>query len=645
MASEKLLVKTKDNCVMVFDITYTNNAEKIRLKHECENIAKNIIYNSSQQTNYTHSVNISPDEQNTRFLNEEISGYHYRKDRDGFSNGMQNDSPLQPDTLYLPHQMSDDEFPEMIKNLGFKIMPNDKEYTVRYNSANAEFVTTPDFVKTNASVNSSRRYMLITRNHFHFSPHDYRLLEDLKQRYMQVCQSQNNITEADFAASLSDAKERDLFYFYTNEVVRNRYRNVTINHELKHIINSVFYDGLTLKQDYKRLQVEDYYRVAMEDERSAYLGELVKNINEYLQNGNFDDFSMFNSNNDDFVCELKRLSTAEERRNYVTDWPNLVSAKMRDFEQNFREHYDEGQIPQNLNEYIKRAPLAAAEDIDHREFKRIRSLFYTFQIYNPSTHRTEQVNLARYITPDLEIEIDADKQNRIINPAKANLQNRLNDFTNRCQNGEIDVSLIEPAKKLMRDSLNSSEFVSQIDNFRISQLYEPESNLPELDNIPNDHADWSNGLQNYWQQTEGYRELAKNNLEYKFQINEATVRYTSQKDVEISSNADYALYDKLLKEPTGRSAPVEFLETLSNEQKLLLYIACVNNGRRMTGQIPTDLSGINNLQGVPMAALNMFNHRQQSAVMQRSPATSVRSSQTVLKLGMNPKKLFTYRAR
>ena len=111
-----------------------------------------------------------------------------------------------------------------------------------------------------------------------------------------------------------------------------------------------------------------------------------------------------------------------------------------------------------------------------------------------------------------------------------------------------------------------------------------------------------------------------------FQINDATVRYTGKKKVELSSNADYALYDKMLKEPSNRAAPVEFLDTLTDRQKLLLYIACVNNGRRMTGHVPTNLSGIAHLSGIPEAELNRFRHRQQS--MQSTPQpTPQRQSQ------------------
>ena len=69
----------------------------------------------------------------------------------------------------------------------------------------------------------------------------------------------------------------------------------------------------------------------------------------------------------------------------------------------------------------------------------------------------------------------------------------------------------------------------------------------------------------------------------------------------------------MLKEPSNRAAPVEFLDTLSREQKLMLYIACVNNGRRMVGKVPTDLSGIERLQGIPEAEMNRFRYRQQSS--------------------------------
>ena len=162
--------------------------------------------------------------------------------------------------------------------------------------------------------------------------------------------------------------------------------------------------------------------------------------------------------------------------------------------------------------------------------------------------------------------------------------------------------------------------MTEIESFRISELFDDNTNSPTPPHTPtptpastpSEHAEWSDGLKQYWQRVEGYNELVKDSNVYMFKINDATVRYTGKKKVELSSNADYALYDKMLKEPSNRSAPIEFLDTLTDRQKLLLYVACVNNGRRMIGQVPTDLSGISHLRGIPEAELNRFRHRQQS---------------------------------
>ena len=616
MTTEKLIVKTKDDHIRVLDITFSNAAERARLKHQCEVLVGGLNLSEG----FRLPAGVASDEANTTFLNEEISGYHYRKDRARFSNGLRSDPPARPNTLYISHQMSDDDFPEMIKNLGFEINPKDREYTVHYNPAKNEFETTPEFLRTNASVNASERRMDIVRNSFRFSPDDYQLLEDLKQQFARAKQTHRHLNEADFAASLTDSKESALFYFYANEVYRNRYRPTTIGHELKHIANAVFFDGLALKKDSKRLQTEDYYRIAVEDERSAYLSELVNNINTYLQNGDYNDFSMFSSNNQEHVTALKRLRTPEERKAYAQNWPELIATKMKYFEREHRKFYDSSQLPTIFNEYINEAPLAAPEDADRSEFKKLRSLYYNYQIYNPETHRMEHVNLSRYITPDLEVLINDDKRNRIINPVKAQMTSRLQHFDEQRQNGSIDAGLVEPAKRMLRENLRSSGFVTEIENFRIASLYGPEENAPEPSTptptptppTPDDRAQWSDDLQRYWRQVDGYSEVAKNNNEYKFKINDATVRYTNKKQVEVSSNADYALYDKLLKEPSNRAAPVEFLDTLSKEQKLLLYIACVNNGRRMSGNVPTDLSGIDRLRGIPEAEMTRFRSLQAS---------------------------------
>ncbi|MBQ9270929.1 MAG: hypothetical protein IJ218_01515 [Alphaproteobacteria bacterium] len=649
MPTEKLLVKTKDNCVIVFDITFSNAAERARLVLECENLCKDVIYRN-RRNNYTYSAEIDLDHKNTEFLNKEISGFHCRKDRAHFSNGMLADSPGdEPNTLYISHRMSDDDFPEMLKNIGYEIVPEDKSYDMHYDSSAGQFVTSPEYETRLAYVNSEGKKLSIIRNHFHFSARDFTRLQTLKAQFAAYRRTNRYITEQEFAQNnLTNQRDRALFFFYGQEVERNQHRDSLLAHELKHVKNSIFYGGISLKNDYKRLSAENYYRLAVEDERSAYLEQLVHDVNKYLQNGDMNDYSMFDEENDFFVNHLKSLRTDAEKLAYSTNWPRLVAEKINDFEIRHRSYYDNGQAGlaprydadgDNLNRQflietkylINTAPLNAEIDADGSEFKKIRSLYYNYQIYNPQTRQMEQVNLSRYFTSKSEVSIPPDISREIIAPQEQRLQQRLRQFAADKSAGVIDVDLINQAKQMMRNNAVNHEFVTQIDNLQIATLFESPENAspvaPEQSPAPtpivsDDHADWSDDLQHYWQRVDGYRELSKNNAEYKFKIKNTTVRYTGKKQVEVDSGAGYALYDKMLKEPSTRKAPVEFLDSLTEKQKLLLYVACVNNGRRMKGAVPKDLSAVEHLQEIPPAALNRFRHIQQGSSVYFSPSPS-----------------------
>lgn len=624
MATETLLAKTKDNHVIAFTLNYANSAEQRRLKIECERLCENINYYDFN-SGMLHSPQIIFDKPNTDFINKEVIGYHYHKNADEFVNGMAtNDfssSVMKPDTLHFDYRMPDSMFPEMIRCIGYKIEPDDKIYDVRFNPVTNTYKENPPLKSRIAVVYHGYKKMEIVRNHYHFEPNDFTTLQSLISRYKAAKRINPNLDENYFRQHyLNNPREQSLFRFYAREAQTIRHIGHIVAHELKHIKNSVFFDGLSLKKKNKRLSVENYYRLAVEDERSAYLEQLVFSVNEYLKRGDFNDFSMFDGETESFANRLKQMKNKEERLAYATDWPRLVAEDLQYFEKSHRKNYDKSQFNQNLAEFIRNAPLIAPED-DGTEFKKLRSLFYNYQIFNPYSCKMESVNLALYIRPDMEVSISDEIQHHTIEPQKATLQARLIKFRSEMALGKLNPSLIEPAKFLMRNGLQSSAFVNQIDNVRISTLYEPE-NIPAPVStpapaqvplsIPNDKAQWSDGLKNYWQRIDGYAEIAKNNDEYRFKVKEATVRYTKDREIGVSRNADFDLYVKLLNEPSTRNSPIEFLKTLSKEQALTLYVACINYGRRPIGAVPTDLSGIENLPGIPAAELNRFKHRMQN---------------------------------
>ena len=85
------------------------------------------------------------------------------------------------------------------------------------------------------------------------------------------------------------------------------------------------------------------------------------------------------------------------------------------------------------------------------------------------------------------------------------------------------------------------------------------------------------------------------------------VRYTDVKNVAIGKDSSFDTYMKVVNAPTARGSAINFRPNLSEEQKLMLFAACVASGRKMKGNIPTDLSGLDRLQGIDAATMDKIN--------------------------------------
>lgn len=625
MTQEALLVKTKDNYVIVFNINYSNIAEKRRLSLQCENICSAHMYQDVVQY-LPNNSNIEYDSPNTNFLHSEISGYDYLKNRAEYYNGLQtNDFPnlvKEKNTLHFDDKFDDSLVPEMIKNIGFRIEPVDKLVDVIYDEKNHKYTFPRQNNMTLAQVQRATRKIDIMRYHFRFPPKDF---ERLKKLINDFKNSGISNPGEYLDKYISDNKDRSLFQIYASRIEQIESRRETITHEFKHIKNAIFIAGLSLKKDAKRLSVEDYYRVEVENERSAYLNTTINSINSYLKGGNLSDYSMFYSEDEKLVNKLKKMSE-EDRLAYVSNMQNIMRYSFDKFKRDKQHYYDTNQFNTNLKADIQNAPLEAEVDTDRKEFYKIQSLMYNYEVYNPYTKRMEYHSLANLITPEMQVEITPEAQS-FIATQKQKLQDRIANHNLQKNRGDINPDLIAPAKALMRTSLKDSAFVGTVDNLKVIELAEGYEPAPH---IPNDNIKWSDGLQKYWQKIEGYQELARNNAEYSFKIKDTTLRYTKQNEVSVAPNADYELYDKLLKEPTNANRPVEFLNTLSKQQALTLYIVCINNGRKPVGAVPTDFSELKNLQGIPPEAINKFRHRmngQNQNPRQANVATNFRTQQ------------------
>lgn len=649
MTTESLLVKTKDNYAIVFNIEYSNAAEKARITMQCRNACKDTMYKEYYEGG-SNVPGANVDYKNTDFLRKEILGYHYRKEPDEYRNDLSsaNKPPCPPNTIQFDYTTPDDSVPAMFKNIGGKITTKDLTFSVEL--VDGEYKIN-DYVNTTAAFYGSENKIEIVRKQFSFLPEAYNKLQGMIAQFNAAKAADPSLDISVFAArNFTDKESSSLFKIYADEYTRIQNHDKILSHEMKHLKNKIFYGGLSLKNDAKRLSVEDCYRLSVEDERSAYLEEVVQAVNEYLKGGRYDDYSMFNKFSRNFASALQNFSSDAERLALATNSGAIVDFAIKQFDLEHKESYDTTQFIGTTKELAERQPVTAPEDTDRAWFKKIRSMYYNYEIYNPQTGRMEHRNLAQYIKPEWEVsaenyvikaEENSNEADRtidivgtIINPAKTALQEKINNVSNQAAIGEINTSLVNPARALMRDSVRQSTYVNEVDNFRIEALYDnsngADPNVPPQPEVPSDHAEWSDDLQRYWQQVEGYHEIAKNNLEYKFAVNDATVSYKNRHEVEVSNNAGYDLYMKMLAEPTNKAKKVEFLETLSEEQALTLYVACINSGRIPTGRVPTDLSKIDRMASIPEAAKQTFrqrmtqsqSHRQSSGTHNRQQSFS-----------------------
>lgn len=619
MTTETLLVKTKDNSVVVLSITYGNAAEKMRLTKQCEQYCQSVNYDDFESSGLP-SANVSFDASNTKFLKDEIRGYHYIKEPENFVNEMKNNNypsrVKKANTLHFDCSLDDDFFPEMIRNVAYQIRPKDEIYKVRYNQEKDKYEVV-DFKICRAQVNHGNKEITIVRNHFRFDSDDYAELQGMINDYKAARRKNPKLTPKDYAYSISSQREYSLFSIYANEQENVNHLDATIDHELKHVKNAIFLDGLELKDSYKQLSTDNMYRLCVENERSAYMQQLLHCINKYLKKGDFNDFTMFDGESSGCANHLKTLRTKEERLAFVTNLPVLTEKMLEQFNKRHKKYYDEKQFANNVMNMAERAPLSAQKDTDEQTFRKLRSLYYHYMLYNPETGKEEIVNLAKYITPDLEVEISDEVRRDIIAPAEQKLNNRTDAYIRMKRMGEINVALVAPAKELMRGTVSCSTFINEVDGLNIGRLLdEEEKPQPIVANptsptpkAPDNTSSWNDELQKYWSKVDGYAEITKNNSEYSFKIKETEIRYSDKNHVDVSSNAKFEIYVKMLKAPGNKNNVIEFSPTLSKEQALMLYIACTNYGHRMSGRVPTDLSGIAKLKGIPPEELNKFNHR------------------------------------
>jgi hypothetical protein len=216
------------------------------------------------------------------------------------------------------------------------------------------------------------------------------------------------------------------------------------------------------------------------------------------------------------------------------------------------------------------------------------------------------------------------------------LQDKLDDFHKDSQGK--DLNLLEEARTFYRRQMRTPRIIAEAQTINVADLVDGKARPDDHNPAPtppmpvaDDKAGWSDELQKYWSKFEGYKQSNKNDNEYSFAIKNQDVCYTAENKVNLSQNCKYEMYDRLVKEPSGAKRAILFKDTLSEEQALMLYVACVNNGRKMRGVLPKDLSLVETMEAIPQAERDKFKAltSQTSAHLTSTPKTPALSTSII----------------
>ncbi len=618
---QKILFYSKDNQIIVADVDFTGytlarkKAELQRMQHyyaqyDYVDLYQN-FYNRSAKPNTEKNLLSLIDDQNTHFVNHYVKSFDYVKNRSAYRNsvGTNNfpNSVRKMNTLHFDCSLDDSAVPEFIKNLGFEIIPKDVSKDIDVDDQN--FMDEFNKTKVRMDVSSTNRRIRVFRYHYTFTPADHARLRRLITDYNSLS-PRPDIKE--YCSQMDNCRDRKLFNVYTGEILFTQNKEAFAHHEFHHIKNRMVFQGILCKPNVKRLTAENTYRLEVENERSAYLSQTIEAINRYLRGGNFNDYSMFDDYTKNLPEKLKAMTNAQ-KVSYLTDMNNIVNSALKHFESSRRDYYDENQFPNTTETSLLWQPVDAPEDLNGEQYRLIRSAYYSISVYNPATGKEEIRNLSKYIKPENEVQINAEQMQNIVEPAKERLNEKIEEYNADLQKPKIEVTLLDEARAFYRAGMRTPRIISDAQTINVADLLEGKPQPDEFissatppTQIPADNTGWSDDLQKYWSRFDGYNELAKNNLEYSFAIKNQEVRYTSKDKVSMSKSCEYEMYERLVKEPSGAKKAIYFEKTLSEDQALMLYVACINNGRRMRGAVPRDLSKIDTLTTIPKTERDKF---------------------------------------
>ncbi len=342
--------------------------------------------------------------------------------------------------------IADGDFSKMIKKLGYTINKDirdiyvnfDRDGDIQYFCNGKEF-SDNDYLDTTAYIVSDMRLMNFNMPRYIIKNEDYQKYQRIEMQLQRDPACLFSLSPRDYTLhSKIDAFQK-----------QQKKLHLTMVHECHHQKNHFFKKQRKFKKSAKLLSCENIYKINVEDERSAKFSEVLFAVNEYLKTGNDVSLTACKSANT-WLENLLSGKTPKETKDILTNHALLLNRCLSFWNFRFADAYN-SQFANNCRAEAKQfSPLP--DEKENEEFNKLRKMFYTFEVYNPETKKTEYKDFSKLIDTDIKIN---EKANAIIKECENIRQDVRKKMFDLCKADKRYLSAIPLAHHLLKEKIKN----------------------------------------------------------------------------------------------------------------------------------------------------------------------------------------------
>lgn len=344
--------------------------------------------------------------------------------------------------------IADGDFSKMIKKLGYTINKDIRDIYVSFDEeGDVHYVNEKQTMPNNDKYLTTAAYITIDQLLMNFNMPRYIIKDTDFQKYQRI---ERQLQRDPLCFLHLSARDHTLHSKIGSFLVNQKRLLMTLVHECHHQKNHFFKKQRKFKKSAKLLSCENIYKINVEDERSATFSEILFAANDYLRTGNDDLLNICKSANN-WLNNLLSGKSPKETKDILTNHALLLNRCLSFWNFRFADAYN-SQFANNCCAEAKQfSPLP--DEKENEEFNTLRKMFYTFEIYNPETQKTEYKDFSKLIDTDIKID---EKANAIINECENIRQDARKKMFDLCKADKRYLSLIPLAHHLLKEKIKNT---------------------------------------------------------------------------------------------------------------------------------------------------------------------------------------------